>query len=301
MIGRVIRITGKLKAVLLSMGLLGILGAAFSLASNTMPAFLAVFDSQDLSAQEEQIKLPVLMYHHILRQSKLLGDYCITPEEFEGDLRYIKEMGYETVTTKQLIDYCEKGVPLPEKPIFITFDDGYESSYVYAYPLLKKYGMTACVSLIGYYSDLYTQTEDRHINYSHITWGQVHELSQSGVIEFGNHTYRLHSLDEGRKGIRIKNGEDPQQYQQMLFEDLSKTQIQIERQTGYYPLVFAYPFGASCSQAEAVIDQMGFSILLTCEEKVNVLTGDPEELKSLGRFNRPHNVERENFFSRILN
>ncbi|MCI8350851.1 MAG: polysaccharide deacetylase family protein [Oscillospiraceae bacterium] len=252
------------------------------------------------SQPEEGVKLPVLMYHHMLRQSKLLGDYCITPQEFEGDLLYLKEHGYQSITTSQLIDYCENGTPLPEKPVLITFDDGYESSYVYAYPILKEQGMTACISLIGYYSDLYTQVDDSHVNYSHMTWSQVNEVYKSGVFEIGNHTYNLHSLDKGRKGCRIRSGENPEEYREMLLEDLTSAQEQIAKHTGSYPQVFAYPYGAICNEAKEVVEELGFPVVFTCEEKVNNLTGDPEELKHLGRFNRPHGINREEFFARVL-
>ena len=85
----------------------------------------------------EEIALPVIMYHHILESSKLLGAYVITPTELENDFKWIQKEGYTPVVVADLLAYVHNDVPLPEKPIMITFDDGYESNYVYAYPLLQ--------------------------------------------------------------------------------------------------------------------------------------------------------------------
>ena len=83
------------------------------------------------------------MYHHISKKTSALGAYVITPEQFESDLKFIKDKGYEAITTQNLVDYFDGKFELPEKPIMITFDDGYLSFYEYAYPLLKQYNMKA--------------------------------------------------------------------------------------------------------------------------------------------------------------
>ena len=88
---------------------------------------------------DEKIKLPVIMYHNISKKQSLINKYCVSVNQFENDLKYIKSQGYNCITSAQLIDYVYNGKKLPKKPFMITFDDGYESFYVYAYPLLKKY------------------------------------------------------------------------------------------------------------------------------------------------------------------
>ena len=57
-------------------------------------------------------------------------------------LRYLAEKGYETVFASDLIDFVEKGVPLPEKPVLVTFDDGYLNVMTYAYPYMNTAGLT---------------------------------------------------------------------------------------------------------------------------------------------------------------
>jgi peptidoglycan/xylan/chitin deacetylase (PgdA/CDA1 family) len=67
---------------------------------------------------------------------------------FENQLAELKAYGYNTLFFGQLYDHYMNGAELPENPIIITFDDGYESNYTLGYPVLKKYGMNACVFMI---------------------------------------------------------------------------------------------------------------------------------------------------------
>ena len=85
---------------------------------------------------EEAVEVPILMYHGILKDKKLQGKYVIGPDLLESDLCYLKEHGYTAVVMQDLIDYTNGG-DLPEKPIMITFDDGYYNNYLYAFPLMK--------------------------------------------------------------------------------------------------------------------------------------------------------------------
>lgn len=250
--------------------------------------------------EQNYIRLPVIMYHHISANSNAFGEYVISPEQFRDDLVYLKEQGYTTVSAKQLIEYVSGKGTLPEKPVLITFDDGYASFYAYAFPVLKELNMQAIFSIIGTHTDKYSEIDDSNINYAHVTWDQVAELAQSGLVEIGNHTYNLHSIGL-RKGCRIRYGENEEEYRKMLIDDVSLLQEKIKQITGSAPTVFTYPFGAHCSQGCEVINQLGFSVTLGCEEKVNKLTqGSPEGLKMLGRYNRASGKSSEDFFKGII-
>ncbi len=259
-------------------------------------------NNKQVMSKVEEVKLPVIMYHHIVKSEKMTGDYSITPKQFEDDLIYIKEKGYTTVSADNILEFYYNNVPLPSKPIMITFDDGYESSYAYAYPLLKKYDMKAVISLIGNYVDLYSNipSSEKHINYSHITWDEAKIMQSSGLIEFGNHTYNLHSIVKGRKGV-IKYGDDGF-YNGGMKEDIRKMQKKIEDNLGVTPVIFAYPFGARNKKTDEVIKNIGFKIVLCCEEKVNILSGrDKEELYKINRFNRTNRLNTTEFFKKIEN
>lgn len=244
--------------------------------------------------------LPIIMYHHINERSGAQGDYVITPQEFESDLAYLTSKGYHTVTAKALLDAVKNQTPLPPKSIMLTFDDGFESNLIYASPLLKAYGMTAVIAVVGSYSDQYTKTPDHNLNYSHVTWEQVKEMHQSGLWEIANHTYNLHEITGARRGAMKSSGESADAYKKVLTEDVSLTNMRIHEATGEMPLVFAYPYGFISDASVPILKEMGFPITFGVGEHVNQITNDPECLYGLGRYNRPSGISSEAFFKKIL-
>jgi peptidoglycan/xylan/chitin deacetylase (PgdA/CDA1 family) len=96
---------------------------------------------------EGSVPIPIIMYHEI--KTYKTGKDVITPYEFESDLKYLTGNNYHTITMTELINYVYEKKPLPENPIILSFDDGYLSTYKYAYPLLKKYNMKIVFSIIG--------------------------------------------------------------------------------------------------------------------------------------------------------
>lgn len=247
------------------------------------------------AASPKTVRLPIIMYHQISKNPSACNAFTISPETFEQDIRYLAANGYTSVTTAQMLDYCQGKETLPGKPILITFDDGYESFEPYAKPVLEQYGMSAVLAIVGQYADTYTKTEDHHVSYSYFSWNALAQLQKSPAVELAVHTYDMHHLRE-RKGCKIKSGESNGAYRQALNGDLERVEEQFKTYVGNLPCVFAYPYGFYCKEAKEILRERGYQVLFTCEEKVNVLTGNPEELMSLGRFNRPSGVGQAQFF-----
>ena len=88
--------------------------------------------------KRETIEIPIIMYHGITESENSESEYFISQSRFESDLKWYKDNGFTTVLPSQLIAYAESGAKLPEKPILLTFDDGYCNNYLYAYPLLEN-------------------------------------------------------------------------------------------------------------------------------------------------------------------
>lgn len=241
-----------------------------------------LFDSK----AKEEVDVPILMYHNIFRSGNTHGDYIISEAGFEKDLKFLKDNGYTTVFMQDLINYTKGKGSLPEKPVVLTFDDGYFNNYAYAFPLLQKYNAKAVISIIGYYTDLYSESPDENPAYSHVTWSDIKTMMKSGNVEFQNHSYNLHTTDKGRNGTKKKKGESLAEYKAMLTSDLGKVQDLFETNTGYRPTTFTYPFGSVSEASFDIIKEMGFEASLSCESGMNHLTKDPEDLYMMKRYLR---------------
>lgn len=245
------------------------------------------------------IRLPIIMYHNVMPDGQgEPGGYVIHASDLEGDLQYLQDCGFHTVTAREVYDAVRGLSALPENPVLLTFDDGFESMSEVVYPLLEKYGCKALVNIVGQYTDLYSGDVPKALSYSHLSWEQVKALDASGLVEIGSHTYDLHDLDE-RKGARRMSGETLDQYRKALSEDLLLLQERCRDHLRKEPLVLAYPYGFYDKDSETVAKELGFSMTLTCEEGVNVLTEDKACLFALKRNNRPYGVDREEFFKKL--
>ena len=237
---------------------------------------------------DEAIKIPVIMYHSVINNSSRAGKYVITPEQMESDLIFLKENGYNTIFVQDLIDYVYSGIELPENPVVLSFDDGCYNNQAYVLPLLEKYDAKAIISIVGKYTDMYTEQKDENPNYASLSWDNVNELIESGRIEIGNHSDNMHYLNNnGRKGCHKKWAESDEEYKKALRDDLGKLQSKCLSNAGITPVVFTYPFGCISPESSAVVEELGFLASLSCEEGMNyIMEKTPEELYLLKRFIR---------------
>src|SRR5690606_37404428 len=88
--------------------------------------------------------IAVLMYHHVAEQG---GSLTVSAKQFESQVRGLSERGYRSLRAQEFAAFLE-GAPLPKKSVLITFDDGYLDNWVYAHPVLKRYGMSAVLFAI---------------------------------------------------------------------------------------------------------------------------------------------------------
>ena len=247
---------------------------------------------------ENKVQLPVVMYHAILKDPARQGKYVVSPGDLEADMRWLLANGYTTVFISDVIAYVEEGMPLPEKPVILTFDDGFFNNYTYAYPLAKQLGVKIMISPILSLTEEYTATGEKNPNYSYLPWDTLREMYESGYVEYGNHTYDLHG-DSERLGVRRAAGESEEDYCRSVGEDLSRAQQLFLQRLGEAPECMVYPYGAYCEDSEDLIRTLGFKASMTCCERMNIVT-DADSLFGLGRFLRPAGVSSEAFFTKIL-
>lgn len=262
--------------------------------------------SQELNASkvpENTVPVPIIMYHSLLKDKNRQNKFVIDPALFENDLNYLKQNGYTTLLMTDLIQAVSDGTPLPEKPIILTFDDGYYNNYLYAYPMLKKYNMKALISIIGRYTDEYSQLHEDNANYSHITWDQANEMIASGLVEIQNHTYDMHTYNKGRKGCKQNPGETQEVYRSVMDSDVGKLQKRIFEKTHKLPNTFTYPFGYMSDGSGLLLKDMGFQATLSCSEGINYISTkedhNPDQLFRLKRCLRPPHKSSQEFFQNL--
>ncbi|WP_297211257.1 polysaccharide deacetylase family protein [uncultured Flavonifractor sp.] len=206
--------------------------------------------------------LTILMYHHIVPDGTQLNAMTVTAQQFAGDMRWLKEAGYTTVLPRELA----AGDPLPEKAVLVTFDDGYASNYQYAFPVLQQLEMKAAIAVVG-------RCVEESDGSFYLTWDMCREMSLSGLVEIGAHSYDLHNLDqrhglfvpEGPNGIQRLEGETEADCLRRVSEDLERNVRDIEAAVGAPVCYLAYPFGVTEPWAESYIRDR-FSLTVTTRE-----------------------------------
>lgn len=241
------------------------------------------------------VEVPVISYNNIVKEESLWGDDALSPVELEKDIIWLLEHGYETVSIGELISYVNGTSDLPGKPVVLTFDDGYYSSFCYVLPLLEKYKIKATVSVVGSYSEFACEEASPSPLSSYLDWEDIIEMRKTGLVEFANQTYDLNRRDD-RKGVAMLENETYEDYRHIFLTDVFKTQHLLEENCKFSPCIFTYPFGISCEAGERLVKNSGFQASLSKEPKINYLSRDNEAcLYNMGRFNRPAFVSTEDF------
>ena len=91
------------------------------------------------------MSVPVLMYHHVLEKS---GFIASSVDEFRSHMKFLAENGYKTLSINEFIAYKKGELEVPKKSVCITFDDGWMDNYIYAYPIVKEFGLKANIFII---------------------------------------------------------------------------------------------------------------------------------------------------------
>ena len=171
--------------------------------------------------------MSILAYHSVDRRFDW-GATRVTPRQFERQVAWAAGKGYSFVTVSE---YLERKRRQPgEKIVALTFDDGFESVYRYAYPVLAKYGAKATVFIIAGYVGQWNTWDVNigWIRFRHLTWGQIKELSQSGW-EIGSHG--LSHLDLTRLPVS------------RVLKEINAAKRLIEDRINVPAKAISYPFG----------------------------------------------------------
>ena len=170
-----------------------LLAIPFLLASPKQMTASMVADS------ENGTKVLILNYHKI---DDTFIALAVRPEDFDAQMKYLSEHGYHTITPDELYDSLAGNAELPENPVLITFDDGYEDNYKNAYPILKKYGFKGTIfvvsSFLGVYPNYITGDQAREMDADNISI-QSHTVDHKSMTDLSDDELRAELVDSKKK------------------------------------------------------------------------------------------------------
>jgi len=238
------------------------------------------------SRDQNPNEFTVLSYHEISDKSETLdSSYAVTPEHFEEQVLWLIKSGYHFISIDDILKYRKMKKPLPTKAVLMTFDDGYQSVYANAYPIIKKYKIPIVIALVGSWMEAKEIVDfDGHkiARSKFLSQQELREMVNSGLVEIGSHTYFLHKGITGNPQgnmqpavitrqwlIDKKVYEDEKAYQERISDDLAKNNAFIKRYTGQTPRVMVWPYGYYNKEVRIIAERLGMPIGLTLDDGSN--------------------------------
>lgn len=190
--------------------------------------------------REGEVLIPILLYHFIGRETlerngHSISRFNVTAADFEAQLALLQALGYHAVTIGEIAAALDGRFSLPERPVAITFDDGWREQYAVAFPLLQRYGMRATFFVISSYIGCPR----------FMTWEELAQLRDAGM-EIASH---------GRRHLDLSRASDED-----AWTEITRSKETIERQLGIPVASFAYPYGAYRKEIPAMLERAGYQV-----------------------------------------
>ncbi len=227
-----------------------------------IPFSLDAVKLPNINDAARKAKVPVVMYHDILPKKEVFFD--VTPKELAADFELIKSKGLTPISLDQLIIHLRTGSPLPEKPILLSFDDGYGGHYEYVFPLLKKYKYPAVFSV-------YTKNMGINTGRSHVTWEQLKTMTADSLVTIAAHS-KTHPPDLTKLST-----------EELLLEIVESKKL-LEENLGKSIQYFTYPTGKNDARVRKIVRESGYIAALTMDDLNEIFAGESENLLAIGRF-----------------
>jgi poly-beta-1,6-N-acetyl-D-glucosamine N-deacetylase len=218
-----------------------------------------------------QNKVAVLTYHHL---DPVESSVTITPERFKSHLETLKNNGFHVISMEDFVGFLQKKNTVPPNAVVITFDDGYESVYKYAYPILKSEGMTATVFLIVSFIEDGSASQPSILN-----WKEIMEM-HNDRFSFYSHSYNSHNsvVLKGKELAplvdRLFNQsanrlETNNEYKTRIRSDIIKADSILNSKLGNKINLLCFPFGLFNRTVIDIANQSGIPFLFTGIEGFN--------------------------------
>ncbi len=226
-----------------------------------------------------QNQVAVLMYHHIDPEFK--SDVTITPQLFQKQIAYLKELNYNFITLNELENFLYHEGTIPVNSILITFDDGYKSYEKYALPILAEHHIPSVLFHIVVLNGKIPRFSSKEIK----------NLAKNRLVNIQSHTYSQHKKwQTGKEQVPYLiskiavNGrvETEKEYEARLYNDFWLSKVTLEKLTGSRIYALAYPFGKYNKTTKSILKKTGFKLAFTIEPGMVTKKSNPYQLP---RFN----------------
>ncbi|UOB53921.1 poly-beta-1,6-N-acetyl-D-glucosamine N-deacetylase PgaB [Acinetobacter junii] len=229
--------------------------------------------------------LTVIGYHEITdEKDALIPSYAVTTQQFSEHIQWLKKNGYHFINVDQLIKAHQGKYRLPKKPVLLTVDDGYQSFYQNAYPIIRKNKIPVLLAVVGSWLepsnlekvDFGGEPIDRN---KILSWSELKEMQSSGLVEIASHSYHLHEgVNANPQGnlepAAISRIYDPKNqsyesdsaYQQRIYQDLKKNNDLLQAHGLRSPRVMVWPYGRYNMQLVQTAKQLGMPITITLDD-----------------------------------
>lgn len=226
--------------------------------------FIVTFSCVSLWVSRRYI-VPIMMYHHV-NESIETEPMIVSADLFRWQMEYLREHRFRVISLDRFVDAKINGRKIPKKSVVITFDDGFEDNYTYAYPILKEFGFPATIFVPSSQLGLDGQ----------MTLEQLKEMAADDLITIGSHT---------REHLYLPDLEPPEQKTEILGskEELEKLlNIEVDH--------FAYPVGGFDETSKKFVKESGYKSASTTNRGSDRLNNDLFEINRI-RFSNKDSSE----------
>ena len=199
--------------------------------------------------------VPILMYHAISPPpaGAALPGLFVPEPEFETQMKWLADNGYHGVTLSQVFAAWQQGEPIPKQPVVISFDDGYQSQFAGARPVLDKLGWPGVLNL-----------EIAHLEQGELTDDQVQQLVDSGW-ELDSHTFTHPNLTE--PGVDLDH-------------EIAASRTELQKRFDVPVDFFCYPAGEYDDTVVQAVEDAGYLGATTTHDGL-ASPDEPYELKRI--------------------
>lgn len=217
-------------------------------------------------------KVIVLTYHHI--SDNFRSNFTISPHRFREHIEYIHDAGLQPISFQRLLTFLETGELNIKNAVLITFDDGYESFYEHAFPVLKEYQYPAVQFVVpGKLQSINPGDEHHQQEIPKLSTYQIQKLIDSRLVEIQSHTFELHFIESQQSDAQIRFATEPAEgleddtnYRGRLYVDLMMARTALEQKTGHPVIALSFPYGFYNDDMIDIAQKAGYRYAFTSED-----------------------------------